>query len=455
MKRQYNLAFASILIILLITTSCYSQSRDISVLLKEASENVEKYRKGDASLTFHSHSGEPITNAKVTIEQISQDFMFGNIIFPLVGVLHKFRDMDVYRPDIFKNRFKDIFNMAIFPFYWSAYEDIQGRPNWQRILPALEWCQLNGITAKGHPLAWVERGGTPKWIYDLPVEQTEELLKARIVNAVRGFKGQIDIWDVVNEPVHTKTWSQVMEEPFIMRYTDTPINDVADWVEKCYRWAHEANPAAELVINDYEQIVSTFILDTRQRFYDLVAELQKRGVPVHGVGLQAHEPRLEWYSPDEFMKALNFYAELGLPLHITEFIAQSSEEPINGWKEGTWNAEAQAEYAEQIYRLSFGHPAVESINWWGLSDRYIWQERQQGGLIDENYKPKPVYNTLKKLIKEEWMTPKSSQSLNDGSVKFRGFYGNYKISITTDQGDVHVFNVHLSKKEANRYDFKL
>jgi GH35 family endo-1,4-beta-xylanase len=345
--------------------------------------------------------------------------------------------------------------MAIFPFYWSAYEDVQGRPNWQRILPALEWCQLNGITAKGHPLAWVERGGTPKWIYDLPVEQTEELLKARIVNAVRGFKGQIDIWDVVNEPVHTKTWRQVMENPFEMRYVSTPINDIANWVEKCYRWAHEANPEAELVINDYEVIVSTFILDTQQRFYDLAAELIKRGTPLHGIGLQAHEPALEWYSPHQFKKTLDFYAELGLPLHITEFIPQSSGEPINGWKKGNWSQEAQAEFAEQIYRLSFGHPSVKSINWWGLSDRYIWQERLQGGLIDEDYKPKVVYNVIKNLIKEEWTTPKISQKIDDGSVKFRGFYGTYKISLTTESGNVHIFNIDLNNQESNQFEFKI
>jgi len=455
MKIINDIMFFLILMLLLFISKGFSQTEEISQLLKQASENTEKYRKGDATITFSTQSGQQIKNGRVEIEQISQDFLFGNIIFPLVGVLQKFRDIDVYRPETFKARFKGVFNMAIFPFYWSAYEDIQGRPNWQRIMPALEWCQLNGITAKGHPLAWVETGGTPKWIYDLPVEQTEELLKARIVNAVRGFKGQIDIWDVVNEPVHTKTWRQVMENPFEMRYVSTPIKDIADWVEKCYRWAHEANPEAELVINEYETIVSTFILDTRQRFYDLASELLKRGTPLHGIGLQAHEPALEWYSPHEFLETLNFFAELGLPLHITEFIPQSSGEPVKGWKEGNWTEENQAEFAEQIYRLSFGHPSVKSINWWGLSDRYIWQERLNGGLIDENYNPKLVYNTIKKLIKEEWMTPKLNQIPKDGKIDFRGFYGKYKITFTTKEGRVHIFTIHLSKNANNQYQFKI
>jgi GH35 family endo-1,4-beta-xylanase len=183
--------------------------------------------------------------------------------------------------------------------------------------------------------------------------------------------------------------------------------------------------------------------------------LLKRDTPLHGIGLQAHEPVLEWYSPNEFLETLNFFAELGLPLHITEFIPQSSGEPIKGWKEGNWTEENQAEFAEQIYRLSFGHPSVKSINWWGLSDRYIWQERLNGGLIDENYNPKLVYNTLKKLIKEEWMTPKLSHTLKDGNIDFRGFYGKYKITLTTKEGRVHIFTIHLSKNANNQYQFKI
>lgn len=444
-----------IIMMLGLAFSCYGEDRSSSQIMEEAKRNIEKYRKGDAVIVFRTAEGDAIRSAELIIEQTSQDFLFGNIIFPVVGVLGKFEDIDVYRPELFKQRFKDVFNMAIFPFYWSSYEQIPGREEWDRIIPILEWCKFNGITAKGHPLAWVERGGTPRWLYDLPVEVTEELLKARIIRNTKGFQGQIDIWDVVNEPTHTISWSSVMKEPYGERYTSIPVKDIADWVEKCYRWAHQGNPEAELVINDYEQIVSTFILDTRERFYKLVSELKKRGTPLHGVGLQAHEPRSEWYSPQEFRETLDYYAQLGYPLHITEFVAESSGEKINGVKEGTWTPEAQAEYAEQIYVQSFGHPSVNSINWWGLSDRYIWMERPKGGLIDEDYRPKPVYTKLRQLIKEEWMTKISGRTGEDGSMKFRGFHGNYKITLKIKEGTIHTFNIHLKEKESNRWEFQL
>ena len=448
-------AVAFFLMVLKPVPPCCGEDKKASEIMEAASRNIEKYRKADAALRFITDSGQPVKDATVTIEQTNHDFLFGNIIFPVVGVLGKFEDIQVYRPELFKQRFADVFNMAIFPFYWSSYEPIPGREDWDKIVPILDWCRLNGITPKGHPLAWVERGGTPRWLYDLPADLTVELLKARITRIVKGFDGQIDIWDVVNEPTHTITWSAVMKKPYGERYTAIPIKDIADWVEKCYRWAHEANPAAQLIVNDYEQIVTHFIPDTRQRFYDLVAELKKRNTPLHGIGLQAHAIEY-WYSPQEFWETLNYYAKLGLPIHITEFIPQSSGNDIRGdWKEGKWTKEAQAEFAEQTYRLSFGHRSVASINWWGLSDRYIWAERPGGGLIDENYRPKPAYTKIRQLIKDEWMTKTSARTAEDGSIDFRGFYGDYKITLKTSQEGVHTFNIHLDAKEANRWEFQL
>ena len=94
-------------------------------------------------------------------------------------------------------------------------------------------------------------------------------------------------------------------------------------------------------------------------------------------------------------------------------------------------------------------------NWWGLSDRYIWQERPQAGLIDENYNPKPVYDRLRQLIKSEWMTNTSGNLNEDGSFSFRGFHGRYKIILKTSDNQVHTFSIHLSKKEKNEWRFIL
>src|SRR5512139_3121602 len=89
-------------------------------MMRQAEENIEKYRKGDAAIQFKTQDGKMIANARADIRQITHDFLFGCIIFDLI------RNENDYREGLFKDRFKKIFNLAVFPFYWPGYESRQG-----------------------------------------------------------------------------------------------------------------------------------------------------------------------------------------------------------------------------------------------------------------------------------------------------------------------------------------
>jgi hypothetical protein len=161
-----------------------------------------------------------------------------------------------------------------------------------------------------------------------------------------------------------------------------------------------------------------------------------------------------WFSPVEMYATFDLFSEFNLPIHITELHPQSSGKPITGWRQGVWTEEAQAEFAEQFYTLAFGHPSVKSITWWGLSDRNIWLPG--GGLLDKEYYPKPVYNRLSKLIKEDWMTKNVMLNTDKkGNVSFRGFFGNYNIKVTKSDGITKTFNAHLSEGAENLWQFEM
>jgi len=416
-----------------------------SSLLKQADENIEKYRKGDVSVQFITRDGKALKNAKVEINQETHDFLFGCIIFDLV------RNENPYRSELFKERFKKVFNLAVLPFYWPYYESEQGMPAWEGALPVIDWCRANGITTKGHPLVWACESGVPQWLRGFTVTETEELLKARVINTVSGFRDRIDLWDVVNEPIHVKTWKNKVSNLDDENDwgVEDPIPAVADYVEKALQWAHQADPGATLLVNEYQTLADE---QSRQRFYDLLKELKSRKAPFSDIGIQTHEPRQEWFNPETIWKTFDLYASLGLTIHITEFTPQSSGVPITGgWRTGNWTPEAQAEFTEQMLRLSFGHPAVASFNFWGLSDRNSWLDK--GGLVDENYHPKLVYQTLDKLINETWHTKISTTLDNNGKVTFRGFYGNYTLRLTGPGGKVYSYPVQVRKDEQNEWRF--
>ncbi|WP_205903224.1 endo-1,4-beta-xylanase, partial [Pseudomonas viridiflava] len=86
-----------------------------------------------------------------------------------------------------------------------------------------------------------------------------------------------------------------------------------DFIAKAFEYAHAADPAAKLYYNDY----NTERPEKREQIYRLLKSLKDKGVPVDGVGFQAHWSLQE---PDEsaLRSAIERYSSLGLKIQITE-----------------------------------------------------------------------------------------------------------------------------------------
>jgi hypothetical protein len=81
----------------------------------------------------------------------------------------------------------------------------------------------------------------------------------------------------------------------------------------------------------------------------------------------------------------------------------------------------------EFYRVLFSHPAVEAITWWDFTDQNAWQ-RAPAGLVRADMTPKPAYNELERLIKDQWWTKSEATAGAEGQAQFRGFLGDYEIS---------------------------
>jgi len=78
--------------------------------------------------------------------------------------------------------------------------------------------------------------------------------------------------------------------------------------------------------------------------------------------------------------------------------------------------------------MLFSHPAVQAITWWDFSDFRAWQGAP-AGLLRRDMTPKPAYEELLRLIKGKWWTRSVLHSSAEGSASFRGFLGDYEVSV--------------------------
>jgi hypothetical protein len=162
-------------------------------LLDQCAARIDEYRKGDGTVLVRDRSGNPLRGAAITIDQLRHEFLFGCNFF-MFGRCRNPTDEHQYR-----QRFAALLNYATLGFYWGAYEPAQGKPHYDYTDQVLDWCRERNITCKGHPLAWDHPASSPKWLSN-DLKEVERLSTTRVREIVARFKGQIEIWDVVNEP---------------------------------------------------------------------------------------------------------------------------------------------------------------------------------------------------------------------------------------------------------------
>ncbi len=384
--------------------------------------NIEQYRKGDVAITVVDAAGQPVSGAKISVQQTGHEFLFGCNAFVL-GQLQPAEAGQRYEA-----AFTKLFNFATVPFYWEGTEpeqnelrymekgsrDIWRRPPPERFLP---WAAKNNITLKGHPLLW--HAYNPKWL-PKDADALRALYQKRFKEITSRFGDKLGVVDIVNEslvcpktyPLYTPDhdyvrWAFQEAVPQFAAGTITMINEVTSYNFKPY----ESNP-----------------------YVAQIRKLLEQGAQVRGIGLQYHFFRrkaLDAYlasaqsDPHKLLDLYEKFSEFKLPLYITEITIASA---------GEGGAELQAEVVRDHYRLWFAAPNMAGITWWNLGDGTAvkGENEAMGGLLDADFNPKPAYAALDQLINRDWTTQATLTTDAQGRAQLRGFHGTYRV--TLEQG---------------------
>ena len=179
--------------------------------------------------------------------------------------------------------------------------------------------EANNIQVWAHNLAWHVQ--TAPWFFQGPDggqvsrELAIERLSNHIATVAGHFKGKVYGWDVVNEAIDDRgnigqsenlrndAWAKIIRAGFICTMA--------------FKWAHQADPNAQLYYNDYN-IEQGAVRGTGKHASSmlLLKRLIKDGAPINGVGIQGH-----WHLDTDLAdveKAIEDYESLGLKVAISE-----------------------------------------------------------------------------------------------------------------------------------------
>ena len=197
----------------------------------------------------------------------------------------------------------------------------------------VQWCEENQIKVWGHNLAWHTQ--TAPWFFQgingEPVtrELAIERLSNHIHTVVSHYKGKVVGWDVVNEAIDDRNNNG---QPDNLRNDSWYRVIGSNYLTMAFKWAHEADPNAQLYYNDYN-IEQGAVTETGKHAYSmsLLKRMIKDGAPINGVGIQGH-----WHLDTDLAdveKAIEDYHSLGLKVAISELDVTAS-----GGNSGAFNA---------------------------------------------------------------------------------------------------------------------
>jgi hypothetical protein len=177
--------------------------------------------------------------------------------------------------------------------------------------------------------------------------------------------------------------------------------------------------------------------------------LKEQGVKVDYFAIDGQNPSGVWADPQDIYGVLDAYAKEGVRIHITQFgvpVGARIEGPV---RHDLWTPELRAQYYEEFFTVCFSHPAVDVINVHALGNRQ-WLEGE--GLLDAKEQPTPALAAIRELIMHKWHTEATGRLDPAGTAGFRGFHGDYELTVTGPSGTaVAALSVMTGKQNHFRF----
>ncbi len=263
---------------------------------------------------------------------------------------------------------------------WFAIEPERGDFDFGPADDIVERAREANQKVRGHTLVW--HAQLPGWVKELGAKDLRQATREHIHAVMGHYDEDVGVWDVVNEPVSDD--GELRRSVFMRRLGPGYIADA-------FRTARAADADAKLYLNE---IGAEGINAKSNRLYELVRRLKAQGVPIDGVGFQAHA-NLDGL-PGDFVANMRRFKALGLDIAITEADVGLPVPADPG------ELQAQARIYREIVR-SCRAVDCRSLTFWGFTDGRSWISETQAGmgaatLLDEALRPKPAFSAVQQAL---------------------------------------------------------
>ncbi|MFY0628057.1 MAG: endo-1,4-beta-xylanase [Reichenbachiella sp.] len=270
--------------------------------------------------------------------------------------------------------------------------------SWRYADELIDFAKERNLKVRGHALCWHNQ--TPEWFFvddegkDVSREVLLSRLETHITEVVTRYKDDVYAWDVVNEAISDD------ENEF---YRNSKFYQIIgeDFIPKAFEYARNADPEAILFYNDYS-VVNPI---KRKKIYELIRKMKTNGVPIDGIGIQAH-----WsiYQPTAtiIQETIDQFENLNIDIQITELDVsvyensprrEKREDEIDDFTDQM--RKMQIEKYDTIFQVfRKNKDKISGVTFWNVSDKYSWLDnfpvkgrKNYPLLFDEKFQPKEAY----------------------------------------------------------------
>lgn len=312
--------------------------------------------------------------------------------------------------NLLKNNFSQagMFAFGQMPFIAKG-PDPETEYDWRNTDALVDFGVKNGIDILFNSVVNSQENSFPDWYKKLSPSDKEKALERHVKAVVGRYKGKVKTFKLVNEAF------RFPEDNFYGTSETKP-----KLIAKIFSWAKEKYPEGVFILNDHIPLLN--IDELRAAYIGLIRNLKEINTPIDVVGIEGHlgyRPLPFQLPTDEEIHVTldEVHTVAGCPIHITEFDLSYNNGPskeypgskidpnqqfVSDGVEYTSWFDYQAYAYKHFCEVCIAKEYVDDLVFWGFrDDSKVGWERPGTGFFNEDFSPKPVFQTMKQFLSNQ------------------------------------------------------